>query len=63
MAESREEVGKAFDCFLAAYSPKYPKAAGYLAKDRDRCWPSTTSRPSIGSTCAPPTRWNRPSPP
>ena len=27
------------------------------------CWRSTTTRPSIGSTCGPPTRSSRPSPP
>lgn len=34
LAETREEAEKAFDFFLSAYGPKYPKAARCLEKDR-----------------------------
>ena len=35
MAETKAEAERAFDFFLAAYGPKYDKAAECLAKDRD----------------------------
>lgn len=35
MAETKVEAEKAFDYFIEAYSPKYPKAAECLAKDRE----------------------------
>lgn len=35
MAEIRAVAQAAFDAFLAAYGPKYPKACECLAKDRD----------------------------
>lgn len=35
MAAARADAEKAFDHFLTAYRPKYPKAAGCLEKDRD----------------------------
>jgi len=35
MAETKDNAEKAFDYFLEAYGPKYPKAADCLAKDRD----------------------------
>jgi transposase-like protein len=35
MAETKKEADKAFDFFLTAYRPKYPKAAEILEKDRD----------------------------
>jgi len=35
MAPTREEAYIAFDFFIAEYTPKYPKAAGCLAKDRE----------------------------
>ena len=34
MAETRAQAERAFECFLATYSAKYPKAAECLAKDR-----------------------------
>jgi transposase-like protein len=34
MAPTREHAYRAFDAFLAAYEPKYPKAAEGLAKDK-----------------------------
>ena len=36
LAETREQAEKAFDFFLKAYAPKYPKAATCLEKDRDQ---------------------------
>ena len=35
MAETREEAGRAFQYFVAAYEAKYEKAVECLAKDRD----------------------------
>ena len=35
MAETRKDAESAFDFFLEAYGPKYPKATACLAKDRD----------------------------
>lgn len=35
MAETKDDAEKAFEYFLEAYGPKYPKAADCLAKDRD----------------------------
>jgi putative transposase len=35
LAETRQEAEKAFDFFLKAYGPKYPKAAACLEKDRE----------------------------
>jgi len=35
MAETKENAEKAFDYFVEAYGPKYPKAAQCLAKDRE----------------------------
>lgn len=35
MAESREDAGRAFNDWLSHYEAKYPKAAEYLAKDKD----------------------------
>lgn len=35
MAETKEDAEKAFDYFVDAYGPKYPKAAECLKKDRD----------------------------
>jgi transposase-like protein len=34
MAPTREHASRAFEIFLTAYNPKYPKAADCLAKDR-----------------------------
>lgn len=36
MAETRDEVGKAFDAFVEDYEAKYPKAVACLTKDRDQ---------------------------
>jgi transposase-like protein len=35
MAETKENAEKAFDYFIEAYGPKYPKAAACLEKDRE----------------------------
>src|SRR5271170_961853 len=35
MSETKENAEKAFDYFVEAYGPKYPKAAECLAKDRE----------------------------
>ncbi|MGH8671465.1 MAG: IS256 family transposase [Burkholderiales bacterium] len=35
MAETREDAHHAFAAFVEVYPPKYPKAAQYLAKDKD----------------------------
>tara|TARA_B100000700_G_scaffold300257_1_gene368204 strand:- start:38966 stop:39415 length:450 start_codon:yes stop_codon:yes gene_type:complete len=35
MAENRDEAHKAFDRTLKRFEAKYPKAIGYLAKDRE----------------------------
>jgi transposase-like protein len=34
MASTREHAGQAFEAFLTTYTPKYPKAAECLAKDK-----------------------------
>jgi len=47
--------GHRLDRFIATYRAKYPKAVECLAKDREVLLILTTSRPSTGYTCAPPT--------
>ena len=42
----------AFDAFVETWGVKYDKAVECLIKVATRYWPSTTSRPSTGSTCA-----------
>jgi hypothetical protein len=61
-AENKEAADLALDRFHETYAAKYPKAADKLLKDREVCWPTSTSLPSTGSTCAPPTLSSRPSP-
>jgi transposase-like protein len=52
MAETKKDALAAFDVFVETWGVKYDKAVECLIKDRMRCRPSTTSRPSIGSIYA-----------
>jgi transposase-like protein len=52
MAETRTDAEAAFDAFVETYGVKYDKAAGLPDPGTARrCWLSTTSPPSTGSTC------------
>ena len=56
-AETRAAAQAAMDIFSEKYGAKYGKAVACLTKDRDTLLARlTTSRPSIGTTCARPTR-------
>ena len=61
-AEDKHHALAAVNAFDAAYGAKFPKAAAKITDDQASCWPSTTTRPSTGSTCARPTRSSQPSP-
>jgi putative transposase len=55
-AECRVDGAAARSRFEAEYQPKYPKAVESLTANRGNVWLlSSTSPPSIGSICAPPT--------
>jgi hypothetical protein len=54
---------KAAKAFAVDYGAKWPKAAAKVIDDLDVLLAFYDSRPSTGSTCAPPTRSSRPSPP
>ena len=54
---------KAAKAFAVDYGAKWPKAAAKVINDLDVLLAFYDSRPSTGSTCAPPTRSSRPSPP
>ena len=62
-AETKADAEKAFDLFIETYEPKYPKATLCLQKDREECWPFTTSRPSTGRASERPIPLSRPSRP
>ena len=61
-AEDKDHALAAAKAFEGAYGAKFPKAAAKITGDMTSCWPSTTTRPSTGCTCAPPTRSSRRSP-
>ena len=52
-AEDKRHALNAVKAFEAAYGAKYPKAVAKITDASTSCWPSTTSQPSTGSTCAP----------
>jgi transposase-like protein len=48
--------------FSSATGPSTPRPPRSWRRTARPCWPSSTSRPSTGCTCAPPTPSSRPSP-
>ena len=62
-AETRAAAEAVMDTFNEKFGAKYEKAVTCLIKDATPCWPSTTSRPTIGITCARATRSRACSPP
>ncbi len=55
-AENKKEAMKAVKAFADEFSVKWPKAASKITSEREAlCSPSTTIRPSTGSTFVPPT--------
>jgi hypothetical protein len=62
-AEDRRHAPDAVTALQAAYGPSSARPSRRSPTISTSYWPSTTSRPSTGSTCAQPTRSNRPSPP
>jgi transposase-like protein len=59
-AEDRSHAERALGSFARDFS-KWPKAVAELTADLEALLPSTTTRPSTGSTCAPRTPSSRPS--
>ena len=56
-AENKKEATKAMEEFASEFGAKWPKAVAKIVEDEGgACSPSTSSRPSTGATCAPPTR-------
>jgi putative transposase len=51
-AEDRRHALDAVASFIAAYGAKFPKASRRSPMISTNCWPSTTTRPSTGFTCA-----------
>lgn len=62
-AEDKEHAQKAGRTFAAEYGGKWPKVAAKITDDLDVLLAFYDYPPSTGSTCAPPTRSSRPSPP
>jgi Transposase, Mutator family len=62
-AEDIDKAQIAIKAFEIDYGAKYPKAVAKIVDDAECSCNSTSTRPSTGSTCAPPTRSNPPSPP
>ena len=61
-AENKKKARTAAKAFAALFGAKFPKAVAKITDDLDQCSPSTTTRPSTGSNCAPPTLSNLLSP-
>ena len=53
MAETGKDAEAAFDAFIAAYQPKYDKAAECLAKDRQARLAFYDFPADAGNTCGP----------
>jgi len=51
MAETKKDAVAALEAFVETYQVKYQRAADCLTRTAMRCWRSTTSPPSTGSTC------------
>ena len=62
-AEDNDTGPRRAKAFEPDYGAKWPKAVARSPTTSTCCWRSTTTPPSTGSTCAPPTRSNAPSPP
>ncbi|CAM5424348.1 hypothetical protein SLAVM298S_03151 [Streptomyces lavendulae subsp. lavendulae] len=58
-AEDRGHAEKAIEAFAKTYGAKFPKAVAKIPATGRNSWCSTTSRPSIGSTCGLRTRSSR----
>ena len=58
-AEDRDHAVGAINVFAHEFGAKWPKAVAKIVDDTEPCSPSTTSRPSTGSTSRPPTRSSR----
>ena len=52
-AEDRTHAERAIDAFARDYGVKWPKAVAKVTDDAETLLPSSTIRPSTGSTCAP----------
>jgi transposase-like protein len=62
-AEDKPHARQAVKAFEAAYGAKFPRLLRRSPLTSTSCSRSTTTLPSTGCTCAPPTRSSRPSPP
>ena len=62
-AEDKNHALDAVKVFTELFGAKFPNAVAKITDDLDELLASTTTRPSTGCICAPPTRSNRPSPP
>jgi len=63
MAEDLEHARAAIEAFATDYGVKWPRPSPRSPTTPRRCSPSSTTRPSTGCTCAPPTRSRARSPP
>lgn len=62
-AEGREHAEAAAKAFATGYGTKWPKAVAKITDDLEVLLAFYDYPRSTGSTCAPPSRSNRPSPP